>query len=104
MDATVNWPGLDFQFRNSSEWPIYICASYNNRKVTVDIYGYSLGSGITIDLEHKRTKTLTAPSGVKEVQNTSLPAGTRKKTVSARNGSEWETYRVWYRNGKEFKR
>ena len=104
MDATVNWPGLDFQFRNSSDWPIYICASYGSRKVTVDIYGYTLGAGITIDLEHKQTQTLLAPSGVKEVQNPELAPGTRQKTVSARNGSVWETYQVWYRNGKEFKR
>ena len=24
FDATVNWPGLDFKFRNNTEWPIFI--------------------------------------------------------------------------------
>lgn len=104
MDATVNWPGLDFKFRNNTEWPIYICAGYNSRKVTVDIYGYTLGTGITIDLEHKLVQTLLAPTGIKEVQNPDLAPGTRQQTVKARNGSVWETYQVWYRNGKEFKR
>ena len=104
MDATVNWPGLDFQFRNNTEWPIYIVAEYSNRKVTVSIYGYSLGDGITIDLESKCVQTLLAPSGVKRVLNTDLPSGTSEKTVSARNGSVWETYQVWYQNGKEIKR
>lgn len=38
------------------------------------------------------------------MQNESLPAGTRQVTVEARNGSVWETWKVWYQNGKEFKR
>ncbi len=104
MDATVNWPNLDFQFRNDTNWPIYIVAWYENRKVTVEIYGMSLGDGITIDLESKCIQTLKAPKETKEVQNTSLPAGTRQVTVNARDGSVWETYQVWYQNGKEIKR
>lgn len=104
MDATVNWPDLDFKFRNSTDYPVYIVAWYSNRKVTVELYGMSLGDGVTIDLEHKCIKTLSAPREVKEVQNESLPAGTRKSTVKARDGSVWETYQVWYQKGQEIKR
>ena len=104
MDATVNWPGLDFQFANNTDYPIYIVASYSNRKVTVSIYGYSLGDGITIDLESIKVQTLIAPSDPKYVLNEELPSGTQQTTVSARNGSVWETYKVWYQNGKEIKR
>lgn len=104
MDATVNWPNLDFQFRNDTKWPIYIVAWYENRKVTVEIYGMSLGDGVTIDLESKCIQTLKAPSETKEEQNTSLPAGTRQVKVNARDGSVWETYQVWYQNGVEVKR
>ena len=104
MDATVNWPGLDFKFRNSSEWPVYIVASYANRKVTVEIYGMSIGDGTSIDLESKVTRKIDAPSGVKEVFNEKLAPGTRKTTVKARNGYEVETYKVWFQNGREIKR
>lgn len=104
MDATVNWPNLDFQFKNNTDWPIYLIAWYENRKVTVEIYGMSLGDGITIDLESKCIQTLKAPTETKEVQNPDLPAGTRQVTVNARNGSVWETYQVWYQNGQEIKR
>lgn len=104
MDATVNWPGLDFKFRNSSNWPIYIVAVYENRKVTVEIYGMSIGDGTSIDLESKVIRTLDAPQGVKEVFNEKLPQGTRKTTVKARKGYEVETYKVWYQNGREIKR
>lgn len=104
MDATVNWPGLDFKFKNNTEWPIYITASYAKRKVTVEIYGMTLGEGITIDLESKVVKTLNPPADTKYVQNTSLPAGTEKETVKSRTGYEVETYQVWYKNGVEFQR
>ena len=104
MDATVDWPGLDFQFLNNTEWPIYIIASYANRKVTVEIYGMNLGDGTSIDLESKVVRTLEAPSGVKEVLNEKLAPGTRKTTVQARKGYEVETYKVWYQNGHEIKR
>lgn len=104
MDATVNWPNLDFQFRNNTDWPVFIVAYYQNRKVTVELYGMSLGEGITIDLESTVTKTIKPPEGIKYVQNTSLPAGTSKSTVKARTGYVVETYQVWYQNGQEYKR
>lgn len=104
MDATVNWPNLDFKFRNNTDWPIFIVASYANRKVTVEIYGMSLGDGVTIDLESEVTKTINAPTEVKYVQNTDLPSGTQKQKVKPRKGYEVVTYQVWYQNGKEFNR
>ena len=104
MDATVNWPGLDFKFLNSSAYPIYIVAEYSKRTVTVSIYGHSLGDGITIDLEHNKLQDLKAPGDTNYVLNEELPAGTEKTTVEARDGSIWETYKVWYQNGQEIKR
>ena len=104
MDATVNWPNLDFKFRNNTDWPVFIVAYYENRKVTVELYGMSLGDGVTIDLESEVTRTIQAPEGIKYVQNTSMQAGTSKRTVKARTGYEVDTYQVWYQNGKEFKR
>lgn len=104
MDATVNWPGLDFQFRNNTDFPIYIVAWYRDRKVTVEIYGMGLENGATIDLESTCIRTIKAPTETKMVLNESLPKGTKETTVEARNGSVWETYQVWYVNGKEIKR
>ena len=104
MDATVNWPNLDFKFRNNTDWPVFIIASYSNRKVTVEIYGMSLGDGVSIDLESKVTQTIKPPSGVNYVLNEELPVGTEKKTISARTGYVVDTYKVWYKNGVEINR
>jgi vancomycin resistance protein YoaR len=104
LDATVNWPDLDFKFRNDKNTPIFIISYYNDRKVTVEIYGMSLGDGVSIDLTSEVTKTTKPPSDVKYVQNTSLAPGTSKETIDARTGYVVDTYKVWYKNGQETKR
>ena len=104
MDATVNWPGVDFIFRNNTDWPIFIVAWYSDRRVTCEIYGMSLGDGITMDLEARTTRVLPAPEGVKYVLNESLPLGTQKNTVQARTGYIVVTDRVTLQNGREIGR
>ena len=104
QDATVNWPDLDFRFRNNKETPIFIISWYKDRKIAVEIYGLSLGDGVTIELESDIVKTIRPPSDVKYVQNTNLAPGTSKQTIESRTGYVVDTYKVWYRNGQEFKR
>lgn len=104
MDATVNWPNLDFKFKNNTDWPIFIVAYYEKQKVTVELYGMSLGDGVTIDLESKVTRTINPPKEVKYVQNPELMPGEQKVTIQARTGYEVDTYKVWYQNGKEVRR
>ena len=104
FDATVNWPGLDFKFKNNTDWPIFIVAGYNNRKITVNIYGMSLGPGVKIDLESELIRTIPQPEGINYVVNTSLAPGESRKTVSGRKGYEVNTWKVWYQGNREIKR
>ncbi len=103
-DATVNWPNLDFRFRNDTEWPVFIVARYADRKVTVEIYGRTLGEGVTIDLVSETTYVKEPPAEPLYVYNPELPVGQEKTTVKARTGYTVQTYKVWYKNGKEIKR
>ena len=104
MDATVNWPDLDFKFKNNTDWPIFIVAHYANRKITVELYGMSLGDGVSIDLQSIVTYTKEPPSDPIYVQNTSLPSGTQQTTIKARTGYTVETWQIWYQNGQEVSR
>ncbi|QTE72462.1 VanW family protein [Clostridiales bacterium FE2011] len=104
FDATVNWPGLDFKFRNNTNQPIFIVAGYSNRQVTVNIYGMSLGPGVKIDLESELVRTIPQPEGINYVINTSLAPGETKKTVTGRKGYEVNTWKVWYQGDREIKR
>ena len=104
FDATVNWPGLDFKFKNNTDQPIFIVAGYSNRQVTVNIYGMSLGPGVKIDLESELVRTIPQPEGINYVINTSLAPGETKKTVTGRKGYEVNTWKVWYQGDREIKR
>ncbi|MBP3650841.1 MAG: VanW family protein [Clostridia bacterium] len=103
-DATVNWPNLDFKFRNNTDAPVFIITYYNNRKMSAEIWGLALEEGVTIDLESKVVRTMEPSIEVKYVQNPELPQGTSKTTVKSRTGYVVETYKVWYKNGQETKR
>ena len=104
FDATVNWPGLDFKFRNNTDWPVFIVAGYSKKKVTVNIYGMSLGAGVKIDLESELVRTIPQPEGINYVINTNLAPGESKKTVSGRKGYEVTTWKVWYQGNRETRR
>jgi vancomycin resistance protein YoaR len=104
FDATVNWPGLDFKFKNNTDYPIFILAGYSKRKITVNLYGMNLGMDVHIDLESITTQEIPQPSGVNYVVNTSLTPGEQKKTVTGRKGYVVETWKVWYQGKRETKR
>lgn len=100
-DATVNWPNLDFQFKNNTNSPIFIITYYKNRRMSAEIWGMSLGEGVTIDLESTVIRTIDPPSEIKYELNPELPYGTEKTTVKARTGYVVETEKVWYKDGQE---
>lgn len=105
-DATVNWPNLDFKFTNDTDWPIFIVAwcDKSAKTVTVEIYGKSLGDGVTIDLESEVVYKKDPPSETLYVYNPELDYGTEKQTIKARTGYRVDTYKVFYQNGQEVSR
>jgi len=103
-DATVNWPNLDFRFRNNTSYPVFMIAYYRNRVCSAEIWGMSLGDGIKIDLKSEIVRTIQPPSEVNYVFNENLAPGTSRETVKARTGYVVDTYKVWYQNGREIKR
>ena len=103
-DATVNWPNLDFKFKNNTDSPIFLITYYKDRQMSAEIWGMSLGEGVTIDLDSAIVKTMDPPSEAKYVFNGELPYGDSKTTVKARTGYVVETYKVWYKDGVETRR
>ena len=103
-DATVNWPNLDFRFKNDTNMPIFVIMYYKERKVSAEIWGMSLGSGVTIDLKSEVVRTMSPPDEANYVYNPELPVGESKETIKARTGYVVDTYQVWYLNGVETKR
>ena len=103
-DATVNWPNLDFVFRNDKDTPIFIVAYYQQRQCTVEIYGASLGAGLSIELATQLTSRTDPPSEPIYENNPLLPPGAMQEKKKARTGYVVETYKVYLQNGAEIRR
>ena len=103
-DATVNWPNLDFSFRNNKESPIFVITYYKDRKCSAEIWGMSMGEGVSIDLQSELVKTIPPPAEALYEINATLPPGTSKEVIKARTGYVVDTYKVWMLAGKEIKR
>lgn len=103
-DATVNWPNLDFKFKNNTSSPVFVITYYKDRRMSAEIWGVSLGNGVTIDLESTVVQTMNPPAETKYVFNPEMAYGESKTTVKARTGYVVETYKVWYKDGVETSR
>lgn len=105
LDAAVNWPGQDFKFKNTSDYPIFIVAEFSDQKLTFKIYGKQLDDGVYIKLESEKTETIAAPEGVKDKDDPTILAGSEPKVEKARDGARAISYKVYYdKNDNEIKR
>lgn len=115
-DATVDWQSyqslaqsLDLKFKNVGDFPVfivsYLTGSLSGKcKCTVEIYGVSLGQGVSIQLQTELVSQSPAPTEVVRQFNAELPYGTEKEVRKARPGYVYRTYRVFTQNGMETKR
>ncbi len=116
LDATINTGTIDFQFKNNTEADIYIFAyaidskdgdvpgGLTDKTMHVEIYGAPLnGEYDEIRLSSEQIETVS-PKGEKEiVVDTTVPADYYKEEVSRQNGSVWQSYKHYYKDGKEVK-
>ncbi len=103
-DATVNWPDLDFKFRNDSAAPVFIVAYCENSTCAVEIYGAALDAGTSIELVTNVVSVTEPPQTALYENNPTLPHGTNREKIKARTGYDVETYQVFRQNGREIGR
>lgn len=102
-DATVDWPRLDLVMKNPGTTPMYLAAWYENQTVTVEVYGYSLGNNVRIDLESEVTYQ-KEPTERVYTYNANLPVGTEKLLKKPRTGYSVQTYKVYYEGDQQVRR
>ncbi len=94
MDATVSWGGPEFQFKNNTDYPIMIVATYSDsNKLTFQILGTDVNN-YTVKIT-STTLEVISPT-VTEVEDSSMEAGTTKVTSSGHTGYKVQTYRYVY--------
>ena len=106
FDATVDTGHIDFKFKNTTEYPLYIFAYSTVQKsrtrysdLTVVIYGQALPEGVTYDLRSVTIEELQPGDPIITYDNTQT-TDYNATTVSARTGYVVDVYRDQFLNGE----
>ena len=106
LDATVDWPALDFQFKNDTDYQVVVVTwfDYSDNTCNAQVYGKKLPDGKYIELYAEITNTVAA--GPDEfVEDKELETGKTKTIRAAHEGMTSKVYKVWYNaNGEEIDR
>ena len=106
LDATVNWPDLDFKFKNDTDYQIIVVMWFESKDRTVhaQIYGKRLPDEQTIVLRSECVGSTAAGKTVYEEDKT-MEVGKTKVVRQAHKGLTIKTYKIWQdKDGKEVKR
>ena len=106
LDATVDWPNLDFKFKNDSDSQIVVVAYWDSsdNRIHCEIYGHKLPDGKYIELDTETVSTVS-PGANEYVEDRELPVGQTKTVRAAHTGMTVKVYKVWYdKDGNEIDR
>jgi vancomycin resistance protein YoaR len=103
LDATVSYGYLDYKFKNTYDFPIYIQGSTVGKVVTYNIYGDPNAlNGKTYDMVNEVLETI--PPETKVVSDSSLPEGKEVSEGLGMTGYKVRSYQITYEKGAEVKR
>lgn len=103
LDATVAYGYLDYKFKNTYDFPIYIQGITGGRVVTYNIYGDpSALNGKKYDMASDIVETL--PPETKIVEDNTLEQGKEINEGGGMTGYKTIAYQITYENGVETKR
>lgn len=93
LDATVSWGGPEYKFKNNTDYPIKVVATYYNGVNTCEIWGTK-----TDDITVKFTNEVLekTPFSTVTVKDASQPQGYSAVTTTGENGYKVQTYRELY--------
>lgn len=101
-DATVVDNAIDFKFRNDGKYPVKLVVTCKDGTVTASVYGFKEDDSLTIDVDVKILETL--PYETKTQYDSTMAKGTKKVVQSPVDGYVSESYKVYYKSGKEISR
>ncbi|MBM7582361.1 vancomycin resistance protein YoaR [Caldicoprobacter guelmensis] len=103
QDATVNYPTLDLKIRNNKDTPVFFNRYISNGRLYVEVYGKAPTAYDKIELISVILEQTDKPPE-KVVQDNTLKPGEEVIEYESRPGIKVQTYRVYYKDGKEVKR
>lgn len=98
LDATVDWGGADFKFKNDTDYPVAIVATYVKPKLQVKLYGRRLEPGVTISLRAEQTEVIPVDPPIYRPSKTLAP-GQVVEVRAPHEGKRAVAYKV-YKKGE----
>ncbi|WP_297428164.1 VanW family protein [Clostridium sp.] len=103
LDATVSYGYIDYKFKNTYDFPIYIQGITSGKVLSYNIYGDpSALNGRTYDMVSEIIETIQPETKV--VPDSSLPVGKEEKDGTGVTGYKARSYQVTYEKGVEINR
>ena len=97
LDATVSWGSIDYRFKNTYDFPIYIEGIASGGVVTFNIYGDKSALGNkTYDMESEIVETYAPTNSY--VDDASMPIGTEVFEQYGTTGYKVNSYQITYEN------
>ena len=103
LDATINSVGniIDFKWKNNTNSPIIVIAYTVDKMLTIELYGEAFsGEYDEIRLTSERIGTVAPKGDIQYVVDPSKPAGYSETQVARKNGSKWQSYKHYYKDGE----
>jgi len=100
-DATVSYGTIDYVFENNKSYPISIKSTVSGTNLTIAIVG---ASQMDYTVEFISSYNSTIPFGTVTTEDASLPSGEQKVLSNGSNGSVYNSYRVYKKDGVEYDR
>lgn len=98
MDATVDYGNIDYKFKNTLEFPVYIEAYTENRNIVFSVYSDKSLTSRTYDLVNEVYATMQPE--VKYVDDPNMDEGVTETVQPASIGYKVRVYKNTYENGK----
>lgn len=103
LDATVAWGNIDYKFKNTYDFPIYIQGITDGANVIFNIYGdIDALDGKTYDMENEIIETVEPT--VTYIDDPQLTIGTEVIDTYGSTGYRVKSYQITYVNGVETNR
>jgi len=103
QDATVDYPNLDLKIKNNKDTPVFFNRYISNGRLYVEVYGKAPTDYDKIEVVSVVLQRTETPAE-KVVQDNTLKPGEEVIEYESRPGIKVQTYRVYYKDGKEIKR
>jgi vancomycin resistance protein YoaR len=96
-DATVAYGGIDFRFRNNTNYPVKIVSSLKGSTLTIDLRGTKIGNK---KVEYYTKTYNETPYEVREKYDSAMKPGTSKVETNGSKGYTVDTYKKVYEGGR----